>query len=171
MVGGMRPLGNAQQLERRRLKAVALLNSGHGYHAVAKKLKASISSLVRWIQAYRRGGRKELKPRPTPGRPPRLRLKQKERLVRVLLDGAVAAGFPNEMWTLSRVSQEIQKLYGVKYHPGHVWRLLTNMGLSCQKPERRATQQDKKSIERWKRIQWPRIKKRPAATSASGFPR
>lgn len=171
MVLSMRPLGTAQQLEKRRLAAVSLLKAGHGYHSVAKKLKASISSLVRWMQAFRRGGTKRLAPKPTPGRPPGLTRQEKNHLRRLILKGAMTAGYTNEMWTLPRVAEQIQQHYGISYHPGHVWKILIDLGLSCQKPERRATQRNEKEIARWKREDWPRIKKRPTTWVASGFPR
>jgi transposase len=167
----MRPLGTAQQLEKRRLTAVKLLNAGHGYHTVAKKLKASISSLVRWMQSFRHGGTKRLAPKPTPGRPPGLTRQEKNHLRRLILKGAMEAGYQNEMWTLPRVAEQIRQHYGISYHPGHVWKILIGLKLSCQKPERRATQRDEKEIARWKREDWPRIKKRRTTWGASGFPR
>lgn len=171
MVLSMRPFGTAQQLEKRRLTAVKLLRTGHGYHAVAKKLKASISSLVRWMQAFRRGGKRRLAPKPTPGRPANLTSQEKNHLRRLILKGAMKAGYHNEMWTLPRVAEQIRQNYGVSYHPGHVWKILIALGLSCQKPERRATQRKEKEIARWKRDDWPRIKKRQTTWGASGFPR
>ena len=76
MVAGMRPEGSPQQLEARRNQAVSLLKQGGSYQAVAQIVHSSISSLVRWMQAFRRKGRAGLKPQPTPGRPPQMNAKQ-----------------------------------------------------------------------------------------------
>jgi transposase len=84
MVGFVRPEGSARQLEARRTEAVALLKRGHSYQAVARLVRSSISSLVRWMQSFRRNGKAGLRPRPTPGRPPQLQHQQKRALVDLL---------------------------------------------------------------------------------------
>jgi hypothetical protein len=97
--------------------------------------------------------------------------RQKEGLKKVLLKGAMSAGYATELWTLPRIAEQIQRRYGIVYHPGHVWRLLVDMGWSCQKPERCALQRDEEAIEQWKRVDWPRIKKRAKTWRPSGLPR
>jgi transposase len=42
----------------------------------------------------------------------------------MLLKGARADGFANELWTVKRIAVVIQLDFGVRYHPAHVWRLL-----------------------------------------------
>ncbi|MFN3421683.1 MAG: winged helix-turn-helix domain-containing protein, partial [Armatimonadota bacterium] len=79
-----------------------------------------------------------LRAKPHPGRPPRLTKPQRERLVQILLDGPRAAGFATDLWTLARVAQVIEREFGVRYHPGHVWYILRDLGWSPQKPARRA---------------------------------
>jgi transposase len=105
-------------------------------------------------------GSRTLEAKPTPGRPPRLSKTQKRRLVTLLAQGAPRAGYPTEFWTLPRVAEVIRQEFGVRYHPAHVWKVLTALGWSCQKPERRAVERDEAAIARWKREEWPRIKKR-----------
>ena len=60
----MRPNGTSQQLEKRRLQAIAMLESGKSYQTVANRLSASLSSVVRWVQSYRQEGRARLKAKP-----------------------------------------------------------------------------------------------------------
>ena len=156
----MRPQGTAAQLERRRRQAIRLLHAGTSLSAVARAVSASVSSVFRWAETYRRKGTRGLDPRPTPGRPPRLSRAQRARLERVLLKGPRAAGYPTDLWTLARVADVIRRLLGVRYHPSHVWRLLHQMDWSCQKPERRALERDDAAIEEWKLRRWPHIKKR-----------
>lgn len=170
MIVGMRPVGSATQLEARRTKAVSLLKQGHSYQAVARLVQSSISSLVRWMQAFRGKGKIGLKPRPTPGRPPQMTPEQKQALIGLLKRGACAAGYRTEMWTTGRVAEQIRQHWGIPYHPGHVWKILIGLGWSCQKPERRALQRNPRKIRQWKQRQWPRIKKSPAAGRASGLP-
>lgn len=158
----MRPPGSPAQLEKRRRSAVQLLRGGRTLSAVARQVQASVSSVFRWWQAYQRDGRRGLAAKPTPGRPPGLSPRQKDQLVRLLVRGPLRAGYPTDLWTLPRVAKLIDQEFGVRYHPGHVWKVLTALGWSCQKPERRAVERDEAAIARWKYTEWPRIKKRRA---------
>ena len=73
--------------------------------------------------------------------------------------GAEAYGFRGEVWTCERVAGVIREEFGVAYHPAHVSRLLRALGLSLQKPARRANQRNEEAIERWKQERWPALKK------------
>lgn len=160
MLWNMRPYGSPQQLEKRRRYALQLLKAGKSLAAVARTVCASVSSVWEWRQTYRKLGSKGLCAKPAPGRPPSLSRAQKKKLIQQLLRGPKTAGFDIELWTLKRVSQVIYRKFGVRYHPGHVWKLLTQLGWSCQKPERRALQRNEAGIARWKRYVWPQIKKK-----------
>jgi transposase len=156
----MRPPGTSKQLEKRRRRAVQLLELGRGLSAVARQVGAAVSSVFRWRQAYQRKGARGLDAKPIPGRPPRLSTAQKRRLGTLLGRGALHAGYRTDLWTLPRVAELIHAEFGVRYHSAHVWKVLTALGWSCQKPERRAVERDEAGISRWKREDWPRIKKR-----------
>ena len=166
----MRPYGSAKTLERRRRRAAALLKSGLSLQAVARRVGASVSSVFRWKVAIAAGGDAALSAKPVPGRRRKLGDAERERLLKLLLKGALAYGFPNDLWTLKRIASVIRKEFGVKYHPNHVWRLLRGLGWSCQVPERRAVQRDEKAIAHWKRYKWPHIKKRRTTWGPSGLP-
>jgi len=155
----MRPFGSPEELERRRQRAMQLLDSGVGLSETAKRVGATVTSVFRWRQVRRKNGEKALASKPVPGRPKKLSTSEIERLLEILLKGAVAWGFPNELWTLKRIGLVIQKEFGVKYHPGHIWKVLKKANWSCQIPERRAVQRDEEKIAHWKRYKWPAIKK------------
>ncbi len=72
---------------------------------------------------------------------------------------AMAHDFGTDLWTLKRVRAFIEQLYGVRFSEVHVWRLLGAMGLSSQKPERRAIERDESAVLTWKRKAWPALKK------------
>lgn len=76
----------------------------------------------------------------------------------MLLDGALKYGYSTDLWTQRRVSEVIGREFGIQYHPNHMWRFLTGLGWSCQKPEKRARERDEAGIQRGKRYQWPHIK-------------
>ena len=157
----MRPRGSAEELARRRRRAVALLGEGHSLSAVARRVGAAVSAVWNWRQAVRRRGLKGLQPKPVPGRPRKLTRPQRRRLPGLLLRGAQAHGYRTDLWTLPRVAQVIEREFGVRYHPAHVSRILVEAGWSCQKPERRAVERDEAAIEQWKRYKWVAIKKKP----------
>jgi len=64
----------------------------------------------------------------------------------VLLKGPLAAGYRTDLWTLQRVAQMIQRQWDVAYHPYHVWKLLNQLGWSCQKPDRWALERNNAAI-------------------------
>lgn len=168
--GTMRPHGTPQELEKRRRRAVALLQEGKTYQSVATTLNASISSVVRWIQDFRQGGAPALQAKPASGRPARLSEMQKRKLLRLLEMGPGAAGYTTELWTLPRIAKLIEKHFGVHYHSGHVWRVMLNLKWTWQKPERKATQRDEEAIARWKKHEWPRLKKNQKTWGPSCIP-
>jgi transposase len=79
----------------------------------------------------------------------------------VLDRGAVVAGFGNDLWTLARVAEVIERVTGVAHHPGHVWRVLKAMRWSLQRPARRAVERNEAEIPRWVAQGWPRIVQTP----------
>ena len=84
----------------------------------------------------------------------------------MLVAGAMANGFPTELWTLARVAVLIKKEFGPSYSTVHVWRLLRQLGFSSQRPTGRAAQRDEPSIQRWKAKRWPWLKKKPSESDA-----
>ena len=157
----MRPHGSPQDLETRRRSVITLLRMNLSLHEIARRIGCHASSVLRWRNAWRRGGRTALKAKPAPGRPPRLTLKQKEILVTLLTQGAMAHGYRTELWTTQRISALIERHFCVKYHRNHIGKLLHQLGWSHQKPERRAIERDEAAIAQWKRAVWPAVKKTP----------
>lgn len=158
----MRPPGTPQELERRRLHALALLRDGMMPVEVARRLGVDRRSVRRWRASHNLLGPGGIAARPAPGRPPRLDAKHRRQLERVLLRGARSAGYATDLWTCPRIGAMIRRHFGVRYHVDHIGRLLRSMGWSPQKPERRARERDEEAIQRWVRSDWPRIKKKPA---------
>lgn len=159
----MRPVGTAQELARRRYRAVQLLEEGHGVTEVAQIVDVDRRSVRRWKSLSGRKGLEALEPRVIPGRPGRLNARQRERLKVVLLRGAKDAGFHSDLWTCPRVAEVIRVRFGISYHPDHIGRLLHAMGFTPQRPQRKAVERNEEAIQGWIHEQWPRIKKKPRA--------
>src|SRR4051812_47960526 len=99
----MRPRGTAAELERRRRRAVRLVEQGKSPAAVADILGVTRASLHRWRRMARQG--QGLAAKPVPGARRRLTDLQLLELERLLDQGATAHGFPNGLWTAARVAQ------------------------------------------------------------------
>ncbi len=159
----MRPNGTPEELERRRFRALTLLQHGKSPVEVARQLGVDRRSVRRWKSANQQHGRGALTARPASGRPARLQPGQKQTLRRALLRGAQAAGFENDLWSCRRVAQLIQQRFGIRYERTHVCRLLHNLGFTPQKPQRRAVERDEAAIRNWVQKVWPALKKKPRA--------
>src|SRR5205807_8522064 len=77
--------------------------------------------------------------------------------------GARANGSAPDLWTLPRVGRVIERLPGVLYHPGQVWKILRALDWSLQRPAKQARQRKRKKVRRWLTQTWPEIKKKLAA--------
>jgi len=157
----MRPHGSPEELERRRQRALALLDEGLQPVEVAQRLGVDRRSVRRWKAAARQGGLPALAARPASGRPPKLPMRLRPRLEKLLLRGAEAAGYAQDLWTCPRIAQLIGREFNVHYHVAHVGRLLRRLGWTPQRPRRRARERDDEQIQRWTKVDWPRIKKKP----------
>ncbi len=113
----MRLPGSATVLETRRRKALALIKQGLSLNAAARRIGCAASSVMRWVRAFRHGGPEGLKVRRASGRPPRLSARQRQGLLKQLLRGPMAHGYPTELWTTRRIAEVIERRYGVRY-PG-----------------------------------------------------
>src|SRR5271170_2793704 len=77
---------------------------------------------------------------------------------RLLLQGAKAHGWPNELWTTRRIAELIRRTFDVSLHHDHVGRFLHRvLHWSPQKPSKRARERNEKAIKRWQRDEFPRI--------------
>jgi transposase len=152
----MRPEGSAEELERRRRRAIQLVDAGERPSVVARILGVTPSSLSRWrrLARYADG----LAAKPAFGPKPRLSDKDLRTLQGLLKQGAVAHGWLNHLWTAKRVAVLIRRHFGVDYHPEHVRKVLKRrLDFSSQKPQKHARECNDKEVERWIADDWPRI--------------
>lgn len=151
-----RPIGTASELERRRRRAVELLEQGESPSTIARILGVHETSVHRWRRMARQGPGLDAKPHP--GRKPLLSPEQWVEVQRLLLQGAKHHGWPNDLWTADRVTALIKRHFGVDYHPEHVRSVLKErFDWSSHKPEVRAREQDDKEVARWLDDEFPRI--------------
>ena len=148
-------------LEGRRLQAAELLRDGVHQGEVARRVCVHRQSVSRWAQQLKQGGLRALKKAGRAGRKPRLRPEDLRRIERKLKRGPEALGYETGLWTAWRVAHLIEHECGVQYNPSQAWRILRQLGWSCQQPTGRALERDEVAIARWKRERWPEIRKSP----------
>lgn len=146
--------------EWRRFRALQLKQQGWYQRHIAAALGASEDAVSRWLLRARDGGPDALRSRTSPGRPPKLSSAQKRLIPDFLWHGAEAYGFRGKVWTCARIAQVIEEEFGVRYHKGHVGRLLQQLHWTPQMPIRRAIQRDEEAIRRWRDEVWPELRRR-----------
>ena len=151
-----RGLRDRQAFEGVRLQAGALFAAGHSQAEVTRKLGVARQNVSRWHALWRTGGLQALASRGPTGYAPRLSEQQLHLIDQALRQGARAHGFDSDHWTLDRVAAVIQRLTGVSYHRGHVWKLLRHrLHYRLLRPARRAVERDERAIARWVVEGWP----------------
>jgi transposase len=158
-----------EDLERRRFKALRLLRQGVNQSEVARRVGVVRQSVARWAALNRKGGERALRKAGRAGRKPRLTERQKATLEQRLLAGPERLGYDTSLWSSERVAHLIEREFGVRYHPGHVWKLLVSLGWSCQRPVGRALERNERAIRYWKKVTWPDIKKKPKNSGERSF--
>jgi transposase len=148
---------------KRRVRVGRLLLDGKSPPEVARIVGAPRQTVYRWREVLQVGGLDALRDMSKGGRPAQLGAAELSRLYVALLEGPEANGFSTPLWTLKRVRLLIEREFGVRYSEVHVWRLLGQLGLSSQKPDRRALERDEAAIEHWRKRKWPALKKTPLA--------
>lgn len=148
------------------MEAARLLQQGMSQSEVARRLGVHRQSVIRWDRQLAQRGRAGLKQAGRAGRKPRLNRAQLKQLEQALKRGPEVAGYAGGLWTTGRVGALIEELCQVRYHEAHVWRILRKLGWSCQRPTGRALERNEQAIRYWKKVAWPRIKKKPARRSA-----
>jgi transposase len=149
-----------EALEKRRFAAVKLFRKDLNNSEIGRRLKVSNQTVSRWRKEHQSGGNVALRSAGRAGRLPHMSDADKARLVDLLLDGPERLGYDTPLWTCPRVSDLIERNFGVEYHPGHVWRILRQLNWSVQQPVGRALERDEARIDEWKRKRWPEIKKK-----------
>jgi transposase len=141
----------------RRLQALHLKMQGWNQRDIAVALGVREETVSRWLARARDGGRKALLARASSGRPGKLSAAQKNMIPEFLWHGPEAYGFRGQVWTRVRIASVIEEEFGVRYHKGHVGRLLQELHWTPQVPIKRASQRDEKAIAHWRVAVWPEL--------------
>jgi transposase len=138
--------------------AVQRVVAGETQRAVAASLDMRETTVWKWMAAYRREGEAGLISTKSTGRPPALSEKQTGQLRRIIIGkNPLQLNFGVALWTLPIVRQLIEQKFGAALHETTVARTLHRLGLTPQKPNRRAFERDDVECRRWATTSFPQV--------------
>jgi transposase len=128
------------------------------------------TSIYRWLRADERGGAEALASKKALG-PTRLLTPSEEAKVRTWICGRDPRqyGFDFGLWTRQVVLDLIAQKFKKRLSQNSVGRLLWRIGITPQKPLRRAYARDPEKIQNWLDVEFPRLRRRAARRGASIF--
>jgi transposase len=153
-----RKLGH-KTLEEIRIRAVERVAAGESPEDVINTWGFHRSCIYDWLAKYREGGIDALRAKRISGRPPKLKGSQLKKLYDIItLKTPLQLRFEFALWTRAMIRELIREEFGVRLSEVSVGRLLRKLGLSPQRPLRRAYQQDKERVECWLTEEYPAIR-------------
>ncbi len=143
-----------------RIMAVQRVEAGESPEDVVRALGFHRSCIYEWLAKYREGGVDALRTRKISGRPPKLNGKQLQRIYDLVTrKNPMQLKFEFALWTRAMVRELIRREFGVRLSEVSVGRLLKKLGLTPQRPLRRAYQQNPEAVEKWLKEDYPEIKR------------
>lgn len=144
-----------------RIQGVMLSLEKYSASEIAALLHVHRSTVHEWIQSWNEFGEEGLYEGHRSGRPAALLPTDRERLIDIVDSGPLAYGLQTGVWTSPIIAGVIEDEFAVRYHPGHVRKLLKAMGFSVQRPTTSLIQADPKQQNKWTRYTYPNLKKKP----------
>lgn len=149
-----------ETLEAMRFRAIETYRGGQSITGIANLYGLHRESVSRWISRWKRGGKKVLKSRVSSGRPHKIDcLRHGRAILKIVKQPADRFGYEHPLWNCQRLRKTVARQLRIRVSVPTLWRALRQLKLSCQKPERRAVEQDPKAGELWLRQEWPKIKR------------
>jgi len=162
-----RRLGH-EALEQIRINAVQRVEAGESPEVVIKSIGFERACIYRWIAAYRFFGIEGLKAKKLNGRPPILDGKTLMKLFSIITkENPEQYRFPFALWTIVIIRDVIKQEFNIKMSEVSVWRTLKKLGLSPQRPLRRAYQQNSEAVKAFLEEEYPKIRERAKRCNAS----
>ncbi len=127
---------------------------------IAESYGVSEVSVHRWGKQARFNGIASLSPKPKCGRPRSLTPAEEQEVFRWVVGGDPRQlGLDFGLWTRKIIAEQIHERLSVRMSITSVGELLHRLGLSPQKPLRRAYERDEKAIKAWVSRTYPKLKK------------
>lgn len=157
-----------KELENIRIKTVKRVQSGETPTEVAKDMGLGTNRVFEYLARYRSGGWDALKARRATGRPKKITAKQIKWLYKVITEkDPTQLKFPFALWTRGLIQKALKQKWNLNLSLPSIGRLLKQLGLSWQKPLKKAYQQDPEKVRKWLKNQFPYIKRKAKESGAS----
>ena len=152
-----RSLDHATLEEMRRL-AVRRVLAGEMQAAVARSLEMYPSNVACWMKTYREKGEAGLASRKATRRLLALTKKQQTQLYGWIVEkNPLQFKFSFALWTLPLIGQLIEQRFGVVLHKTMIARMLRRLGITPQRPVRRAFARDEEECRCWAEEEFPAV--------------
>jgi len=143
-----------------RKRAVASVQDGQSPEVVAKAYGINRVTIYGWLARYRAGGWDSLNARKRGGRPPKLDGKAMKWLYdTITMKNPLQMKFTFALWTSKMIRVVIYRKFGIRLGKSSICRLLSQLGLTPQKPIWRAYQQQPEAVQKWLKDEYPRIRR------------
>jgi transposase len=147
-------------LEEIRIRAVQSVETGESPEDVIRTLGFGRTVIYSWLAKYREGGVDALRAKAISGRPSKMTGRQLKWVYKTVTGkNPLQLRFEFALWTRSMIREVIREKFGVRLSEVSVGRMLRKLGLSPQKPLRRAYERDPKIVETWRKKQFPEIRR------------
>lgn len=143
-----------------RMRAIILSIEQRSSSEIASALRVDRTRVPVWINNWNCFGEEGLLEGYRPGRTPKLNASKLEKLHDIIESGPLAYGLDSGIWTSIIVAQIIENEFDISYHPGHVRKLLQEMGFSVQRPTVSLARAEQEPKNRWIRYLYPDLKKK-----------
>jgi transposase len=155
-------------LEEIRIRAVERVQAGESPETVIATLGFTRSCIYEWLARYRAGGWNGLKAKPLAGRPKKISARQMEWLWKTIVGTSpLQHRFEFALWTRQMVQILLWEEFRLKLSLPSVSRLLAQLGLTCQRPLFRATEQNPARVDWWLKVEYPAIRERAKLEGAT----
>jgi transposase len=151
-----------------RIEAVKQVMAGVSPELVTKTLGFSRNRIYHWLALYRSGGFEALKNSENlGGRPPLLDWVQIKQIYYMIKDETPEQyKFPFALWTIELVREVIRQKFNVNMSSVSVW-TLRSLGLTPQRPKRKAFQQNPAAVRKFMSEEYPKIREFANSIGAS----
>lgn len=140
--------------------AVQRVFDGESAAEVTRSLRLGSKTIFTWLKIARKKGIGALAPIARTGRTRKLSWVEEQEVKRWVVGGDPRQyGFDFGLWTRQIVCDLIKEKFGIDIKLTSVGDLLHRLGLTPQKPLRRAYERDEKAVKKWVADVYPKVKK------------
>jgi len=142
-----------------RKRAIARIQDGESPRTITRTFGIGERTIYNWLALYRSGGWGALDASKRGGRPALLDAKKLKWVYRTVVDkNPLQLKLPFALWTAKMIAHVIEKKFGITLSKASVCRLLSQLGITPQRPVWKAYQQKPEAVKKWLKYEYPKIR-------------